>query len=279
MDATTAANVIRWYQSLEEQLQEVLSVVPPQGTNLQTAWSPKLATVLVEACNLIESVFYDLIASSPHYDTTTDKVQVPGEKKPCRRDRLELHHYARLYCDPLHLTLCKAVFFQAPLKWLTPFGEWSGPHDCPQPAWWAVHNASKHRRLAHFAEFTLEKALAALAGALIVLTAAPAAPGGIELLWAMVRHKWIDSPKHLHKLADYFAGKYMANHHIVVETALFAALFAHSSLPTQVEGLWRQGYFSPYFLMGGEKLLIWGSPALSHHPIIPIWPSDTDAAT
>ena len=37
MDEITAANVIRWYKSLEAQLEAFIKVVPPQGANLGTS--------------------------------------------------------------------------------------------------------------------------------------------------------------------------------------------------------------------------------------------------
>ena len=51
MDEMIARAVLRWYESLEEQIVEFLRVVPPHGPNFNT-WSPQLATVLVESCNL-----------------------------------------------------------------------------------------------------------------------------------------------------------------------------------------------------------------------------------
>jgi hypothetical protein len=257
MDATTAANVIRWYQSLEEQLQEVLNVVPPQGTNLQTAWSPKLATVLVEACNLIESVLYDLIDSSPYYDATTNKVQVPGESKPRKRDRLELHHYAQLYCKPLRLHACQAVFFHEPLGWQMPFGVWDGQPPFRQPDWWVVHNASKHRRLGHFEAFTLEKAIAALAGALVVIASAPAEPSAMDLCWAMIQHEWINplSYETPQLILQFYAGRGFTDQHLCVETSLFAVLVGRTPIQGEVDQLWKNRGFQLF--AGGNKLRTW----------------------
>jgi hypothetical protein len=258
MDATTAANVIRWYQSLEEQLQEVLNVVPPQGKNPQTVWSPKLATVLVEACNLIESVLYDLIGSSPSYDATTKKVTVPGESKPRKRDRLELHHYAQLYCGPLRLHACKAVFFHEPLGWQIPFDVWNGQASFRRPPdWWTVHNASKHRRLKHFAEFTLEKAIAALAGALVVIASAPAEVAAQDLCWAMIQHEWIDpvSEDTPHWLPSFYAGSACTDRHLCVETSLFAVLVGQTPIQGKVDQLWQNSGYRPF--AGGNKLRTW----------------------
>jgi hypothetical protein len=48
--------ILRWYEGLEAQVMDFIHVVPPHGNN-QQVWSSKLATVLVEACCLIESIF------------------------------------------------------------------------------------------------------------------------------------------------------------------------------------------------------------------------------
>jgi hypothetical protein len=49
MDEATTSNIIRWYEGLEEEIVDFLRCVPPQDQNMNT-WSPRLATVIVEAC-------------------------------------------------------------------------------------------------------------------------------------------------------------------------------------------------------------------------------------
>ncbi|HEY7491333.1 MAG TPA: hypothetical protein VIH59_09530 [Candidatus Tectomicrobia bacterium] len=251
MDATTAANVIRWYRSLEEQLQNVLNVVPPLEPNLRQAWSPMLATVIVEACNLVESILYDI---------TPDHVQAPWRKgrKPWRsRNCLTLKDYACLYCQQLHLTECKVVFFHEPLSWQRPFEQWSGQQaPFPAPDWWAVHNKSKHRRLSHFAEFTLEKAIAALAGAMVVITSAPTVPVARELFWAMIQHEWINPANDFpaSTIEEFYGGQGASDQYLCVETSLFAVLFGRPSLPEDINRLWTSGL---RLFMGGEKLRTW----------------------
>src|SRR5262249_27548336 len=137
MNATTAVNVLQWYESLETQVMHFMQVVPPQGANL-SAWSPTLATVLVEACNLLESVLYHI---------TPDPVALPGSGKRTPRDSLTLAHYAALYSSKLRLPERKAAFFQEPFGWRTPFSGWAGRStNFQNPLWWEVHNRSKHRR-------------------------------------------------------------------------------------------------------------------------------------
>jgi len=79
MDEITAANVLRWYESLEEQVLDFMQVVPPQGDNLHV-WSPQLATVVVEAGSLIDSVLRDI---SPARVT----VRGTSKKRSARRVR------------------------------------------------------------------------------------------------------------------------------------------------------------------------------------------------
>ena len=91
MDEMISGTVLHWYETLEAQTIEFLRVVPPHGPNLDT-WSPRLATVLVESCNLIESVLYHI---------TPATVSVSGKTK--KRNDLQLADYAQLYCTNLRL--------------------------------------------------------------------------------------------------------------------------------------------------------------------------------
>jgi hypothetical protein len=173
MDETTAENTIRWYEDLEEALAAFLKGVPPQGNNLQV-WSPKLATVLVEACTLTESVFYQI---------TPISTAVGG----MARDRMGLVHYAELYAARRRFAERKVALLQEPLRWVEPFRGWAGrTAGFSKPDWWKTYEAAKHHRLDVLQEATLHTALLALAGALVTIVTEPA------LLLMARRHKWLD---------------------------------------------------------------------------------------
>ena len=118
MDEIKAGNVLLWYKSLEEQVMDFMKVVPPQDQNLNT-WSPILSNVLVGACNLIESVLFDI-------------TQKPGKN-------LYLKDYAALYNALLRLSERKVFPFQGPSRWWEPFVVWQGrkpgTQKFPNPPW------------------------------------------------------------------------------------------------------------------------------------------------
>ena len=129
MDETTADNTLRWYEDLEAQMIDLLRVIPPQGSNLKT-WSPRLATIMVEACNLLESVLYHI---------TPPTAEIKGKDK--QRIKMQLQDYAELYAAPLRLSERKAAVRQAPFRWISPFSGWVGfapGSSLPAPDWWDI---------------------------------------------------------------------------------------------------------------------------------------------
>jgi hypothetical protein len=245
MDETAADNALRWYEDLEAQLIEVLRFIPPQGGNL-TNWSPKTATITVEACNLLESVLYHITPPS-----------VPIKGKPKDRKHLLLTDYGELYAAQLRLAERKAAVFQAPFRWLTPYSSWAGlpaGTSLQNPEWWAVHNRSKHRRLDHYSEFTISRAFEALAGAMITIVTMPTCSAARPLIDAMIRHKWIDTPGEVADcLPDFYMGKYPPRDWICPETSLFAVLLGNPEVPENLDSL----VASQGTLWGGQKLRLW----------------------
>ncbi len=56
MEESVAQSVISWYENLEAKAVEFKRYVPLAESNLQT-WSPLLAEVIVEAGNIVDSLF------------------------------------------------------------------------------------------------------------------------------------------------------------------------------------------------------------------------------
>lgn len=247
MDEATAANVIRWYESLEERVVDYMKGTPPQGQNLR-AWSPILATVLVEACNLLESVLYHITPEPP-----------PSSLGLRSRSRLILEHYAKLYSKRFGLPGRKVAFFQEPFGWRIPFKRWARRKMVPKkglvfpaPEWWNVHNASKHRRLDHFNEFTLEKTIDALAGALVIITTAPYEPSGEELALAMVKNGWTPTQT---DILNFYKGRW-GLYFFCPETRLFSVPLGEASLPKDIHAL-QNPRSQISILGGGQKLGQW----------------------
>jgi hypothetical protein len=251
MDERTADITIRWYEDLEAQLIDVLRFIPPQEGNL-TTWSPKLATIMVEACNLLESVFYHI---TPYTVDATGKAKVDIDGKRKDRDGMKLRDYAALYASPLQLSERQVAVFQAPFHWRSPFSGWVGSASVPPfptPNWWEIHNRSKHRRLDHYPEFTLERALDALAGAMATLVSAPRLPAATPLIHAMVRHRWFNVPSALVDfLEDFYFKGFGEQYWYCPETSLFAVPMGHEPFPKDPRDILSTRFF------GGEKLNQW----------------------
>ena len=123
--------ILRWYEGLEAQVMDFTNVVSPHGNN-QQVWSSELATVLVEACCLIESIFY-------HFkdDAATEQ----GKSKPGAH--LTLGNYADLFGGLLRLPERRAILLIDILEYRCPFASrihlLNGvPFDAAKhvPGWW-----------------------------------------------------------------------------------------------------------------------------------------------
>src|SRR5262245_24008129 len=106
MNEKTAENIIHWYASLEKQVLDFLTVVPPQGQNLKT-WSPSLADVMVGACNLIESVLFAITPAQVRVsrkERRRKEVRTrAGIRYVAKRKDLSLEDYAEVYSASLRL--------------------------------------------------------------------------------------------------------------------------------------------------------------------------------
>lgn len=231
-----AGEVLRWYEGLEAQVVDFMRVVPPHGTNLGV-WSSKIATVLVEACCLIESIFYQF------RDDAAIKQGKPLPKaKPGKRIFLTLKDYAELYNSLLRLPERTAIFLTDTREFRTPFILWKdllggAPFDGKKhvPDWWDLYNSSKHDRITVLPKFTLTRAIDALAGALIVISTVPAfAP-------ALVRHKWLPlSSWHPEALLDAYrqalCRSLSGGEEFTIETKRFALPIGRDPLPADIRG-------------------------------------------
>jgi hypothetical protein len=228
-----AGEVLRWYEGLETQVVDFMRVVPPHGTNLGV-WSSKIATVLVEACCLIESIFYQF------RDDAAIKQGKPLPKaKPGKRIFLTLKDYADLYSSLLRLPERTAILLTDTWEFRTPFILWrdllgGAPFDGKKhvPEWWDLYNSSKHDRITVFPEFTLTRAIDALAGALVVISTIPAfAP-------ALMRHKWLPlnnwNPEYLMEEYQHALSQASSDKQFAIETRLFTLLIGGRPLPDNI---------------------------------------------
>lgn len=232
INETAGMNIIEWYNALESQLIDFLKYVPPQGQNMMT-WSPRLSTLVVESCGLIDSLLRYI--SPP-------KVQLHGKEK--RREKLELADFGELYSNERQLPNRKVILLISPPEYRTPFDAWlkhkKGTSFDP-PSWWTTNNHLKHSRIDCFAEATLETAINALAGSLVIIATTP------KLIPALVRKGYLDlSGRHasstIKNLQSYYGEV------ITLETSLFAMSFSNDPLPDNIHE------FKPLLYGGSARL-------------------------
>lgn len=235
MDEATAANIIRWYQGLEEKVEEFLKYIPPQNENM-TTWSPQLATIIVEACAIIDSLFFYI---------TPSKVVIHDKEKD--RDKLGILDYAELYCGKFELPKRKVIFLASPPSYRNPFDIWANQvsGSFSSPPWWIVNNDLKHDRITNFNKASMRTAIDALAGSLLIISKVMIEVP--ELLRVVLRFGFLDlggwNPEYfLEILEKGQEGK-------MLETHLFALWLGHWELPENIKD------FSPLRYGGSKRLL------------------------
>ncbi|MFX0137503.1 MAG: hypothetical protein ACFFDN_27950 [Candidatus Hodarchaeota archaeon] len=232
MDDVIATNIFRWFKSLEDQLVEFLDIVPAHVQNMGV-WSPRLATIIIESCGLIDSVFR-------HLSPKTLKIK----RKTKTRDELGLSDYAELYKN-LMLHKRKVIFLTRPSEYRVPFDNW---HDSSSmaPEWWSIHNKLKHNRLKNISNAKLENAINALAGSLLVITSIP------ELGPYLISQKWFNLRGFNPEIAVEFAQSgFNCSESFTVETSIFVVVLGQKnfSLPDSIED------FRPVLFGGSPRLM------------------------
>jgi len=235
MDEATAANIIRWYQGLEEKVVEFLKYIPPQNENM-TIWSPQLATVIVEACAIIDSLFFYI---------TPPRVTVRGKEKD--RDKLSILEYAELYSAEFALPKRQIIFLASPPSYRNPFDIWANKDSgsFPSTPWWSVNNDLKHDRITNFQRASMRIAIDALAGSLLII--AKVMVKVPELLRVALRYGLLDlggwNPEAFLEIL------HSGNEGRMLETSLFALWLGNWDLPEDIND------FSPARHHGSKRLL------------------------
>ena len=104
--------VLQWYEWLEEELLERFKNIPPADQNLET-YSPRLATLIIESCGLLDSILRQISA---------DPASVDGKSKA--RGKLTIKDYAKLYAEKFQLPDAKSILLTSPPRYLIPFSAW-----------------------------------------------------------------------------------------------------------------------------------------------------------
>src|SRR5215207_2321461 len=130
MDDFDKDQVLEWYGLLEEELLRILTYIPPADQNLQT-FSPRIATLIIEACGLVDSI---LRQKSP------DSVTIGGKNK--LRRKLDICDYAELYAAKYQLPTTRSILLITPPRYLAPFLAWKdlvSGGDYQPATWWRIH--------------------------------------------------------------------------------------------------------------------------------------------
>jgi hypothetical protein len=150
-------SVIVWFESAEEMLMAVLDVIPYEAAH-EKVWSPRLVTVLLEACSQLDSLLKQEVIAS--IGTEQKKLNIVSY----------FTHFGKHLSD-------KWVLFwgEEPLK-IKPFEPWKGladygpqAYDGHELAWWKGHNAVKHDRLENRREGMLRYAIEAVAALFLAI--------------------------------------------------------------------------------------------------------------
>jgi len=141
IDPFPGISVISWFESVEAMLADVLAVIPFCKEH-EEVWSPRLATVLLEACSQIDSL----------YKHEFGKINIERYQQNCGS-----------------LLAPRWVLFWAESTWkLHPFQRWELP-TYEKRAWWGAFNAVKHDRVSNRRQATLWNAVHAVAGLLLAI--------------------------------------------------------------------------------------------------------------
>ncbi len=144
-----ALQIYEWYSDIERRLSEVVRVLPfIEADELKNVRSPRLASILLEAASLVDTLLRDQLPSSftrPNGKTTIKRYAT-------------IVDYRRELDPTLHLSTTQSLLLHGVPLLLSPFSTWVHPTD-KTLEWWDSYNKLKHDRLASSVAVTLEDCL------------------------------------------------------------------------------------------------------------------------
>lgn len=148
----TALQVYEWYLDIERRLTEVVRVLPfIEAAELHNVRSPRLASILLEAASLVDTLLRDQLPSRftrPDGKTTTKRYAT-------------IVDYKRELDPTLRLSTSQSLLLHGMPSLLSPFSAWTYP-TVQTLKWWDSYNKLKHDRLASSVTVTLEDCLYAM---------------------------------------------------------------------------------------------------------------------
>ncbi|TKB91797.1 MAG: hypothetical protein E8D41_10000 [Nitrospira sp.] len=207
LDEYTADQLITWYERIEKGILLFGEHVPLTREN-ETLIAPILASYLLDACGLIDSVFRDM---------TLDPTVV-SSKTVARKD-CTIIEFAELHAKSLDLPNTRSTMLVSPPRYRNPFSPWtsiltSGKYS--DLDWWMTYNHLKHNRLANIKSCTLGTTLDATCALHQVISRR------LEHVPLLIRRRWFPSKSWPidHVIEEASAGRLPGL--FVVQTELFA---------------------------------------------------------
>jgi len=221
MDDVRRDEVIQWYEQLEAELRNILSQLPPVPPNLDR-YSFRLASIAVEACSIIDSLFRQ---------SSVDPSVVDG--KSVSRDDLTIVDFAILHSRDLRLPDLKSILLIARPQYVTPFRNWAAITSKQSYApldWWQDYNLLKHDRIENWEKGNLKLAIECVCALHQLITRLPGVAPGI------LRYSWIPESRWNPELISEFlrTGKGLGGDDLSAETRLFVTPLGPRPLPDDV---------------------------------------------
>jgi hypothetical protein len=150
-----------WYTDLEKELSFLLSLIPPIGDQTKV-YSPKCASLINEACSLLDSILKQVIAS--------EQFNGNSEIQPLR-SRIEeerpvnFREYRELFEGKLEISSEWIYLRQNRMRYY-PFEEIAKGES---PTWWQTYQGIKHNRFKNLERATLDQTVQAAMGVFMIM--------------------------------------------------------------------------------------------------------------
>jgi hypothetical protein len=156
-----ARTVVSSFEAAETSLAKVLEIVPYCAEH-RKVWSPLLATILIDTCSQLDSLWRHVACVRGKKPATLTMSDYRARFGPSGADRLNTR-FVVFWGDDQGLAVA-------------PFREWGTKQTL---GWWTAYNAVKHDRLRNRTEATIQNATYALAGLFIAILHAKSCLDGI----------------------------------------------------------------------------------------------------
>lgn len=165
MSALHADTAIEGFSELEARLIDFLRVIPYENTHYRV-YSPTLASILLDACSLIESVLKSTMDNA-RYNAIPDITNLRNRRYSDTPPFLTINQLRTVF-RPDGLAGKRVVYLPRGDR-SAPWSAW-GPNRVVRPTWWNAYNAVKHDRFGNFSQARLHQTAHAMKALFLVLS-------------------------------------------------------------------------------------------------------------